>query len=144
MEITIWLRVKSKNRGNINCVVDSPRKLLDNRPDDSAPQKWRQIRESSERVQREIKYRRPPSFWGERRVLRREEGDRFPFHAATPRPSFHATMASVPRQKAKHPKYWRKSYCPPVDRTLPLKCREREREKVHGHERGSGLKYLEI
>lgn len=52
------------------------------------------------------------------------------FNAATPRPSFHATMASVPRQKAKHPKYWRKSYCPPLlDRTLPLKCGERERER---------------
>lgn len=30
---------------------------------------------------------------------RGEEGGRFPFHAATPRPSFHATMASVPRQR---------------------------------------------
>ena len=62
------------------------------------------------------------------------------FNAATPRPSFHATMASVPRQKAKHPKYWRKSYCPPLPGgTLPFSSAEREREReggiVDGHER---------
>lgn len=54
--------------------------------------------------------------------------------STTPRPSFHATMASVPRQKAKHPKYWRKSYCPPLlDRTL--KCGERKRERESGRTR---------
>ena len=44
-----------------------------------------------------------------------EEGSRFPFHstAANSTPIVSRDNGQCPATKAKHPKYWRKSYCSP-------------------------------
>lgn len=75
---------------------------------EEATKVW-QIRESSERVQRKLSIG-PQALCGSKRRRVRDTGEEnggegqkkvagSSFHAATPRPSFHATMVSVPRQR---------------------------------------------